>query len=93
MAWPTLGRNAKRGCLTRKPSISSSAGTRASRPAADQRWNATAPGNHGIVPKTSTSQSFESAANCLRLNGEDNGSTLFGKILVMIKTFMAHATA
>src|SRR6188768_2860624 len=92
-ACPTLGKNAKRGCLTRMPSTSSSAGTLASRPAADQRRNALAPGNQGIVPRISTVHRRERAENCWRLNGADDGSTLLGKILVIIRTFMAHANA
>src|SRR5258706_12721680 len=86
MACPILGTKAKRGCRTRMPSMFSCAGTEASRPAVDQRPSVAAPGNHGIVASTSTSHKRESAANCWRLNGEDRGSTLFGKILVTIKT-------
>src|SRR5438045_172999 len=58
-------------------------GTALTRPAADQRRRYDAPGNQGMVASTSTSQSSRRAANCWRLNGDESGSTAFGKSLVI----------
>src|SRR5688572_17132582 len=83
----------KRGCRTHRPSIDSLFGTSLSRAAADQRRNADAPGNQGIVARTSTSQKPASSANWRRLNGEESGSKPFGKILVKTKTFIFRCLA
>src|SRR5262245_38694428 len=80
------GKNSVRGWVTAMPAISSRRGTFASLPALDQRARSPAPGNHGIVAATSSSQRRASAANCWRLNGADSGSAWFGKILVIART-------
>src|SRR5579863_433878 len=68
--------------------MESSLGTSKRRPARDHLENALAPGNHGIVARTLTSQSSASRANCCRLKGAERGSTRFGKIFVRISTRM-----
>src|SRR5690348_10616346 len=78
--------NSVRGCETSMPSIVSRNGTRARRPAVDHFPRSPAPGNHGIVPITWSSQRFDRAANCCRLNGADSGSAAFGKIFVIART-------
>src|SRR5262252_6658249 len=67
-------------------------GTRVSWPAGDQRASWPAPGNHGMVASTSTSQRRPSAASCCRLNGADSGSTALGKILVTARTRIGSST-
>src|SRR5262249_25991496 len=80
------GKNSVRGCVTVMPAISSRRGTFASLPALDQRARSPAPGNHGIVAATSSSQCRASAANCWRLNGADSGSAWLGKSLGIART-------